>query len=202
MWALKVVNLEMRSQRRAFIILPQTWKQTAPDVDPTSFRPPVTLPPWSLLHGLLEFLLAFLCLFPCPAQATWFQVGVVGPWGCDPLFAKALPSVAAQLAVNRINRDASLSYAVTFDYAVLQVRYWSMLHLPENDVTSTTWWSRSVWKMGANIRNCHSLYLLAKVNKLAEVANVIPQGSEAERGKTSIWIICRWNKDYYIIIFL
>uniref|UniRef100_A0A671VHF8 Guanylate cyclase n=1 Tax=Sparus aurata TaxID=8175 RepID=A0A671VHF8_SPAAU len=110
----------MRSQRRAFIILPQTWKQTAPDVDPTSFRPPVTLPPWSLLHGLLGFLLASLCLFPCPAQATWFQVGVVGPWGCDPLFAKALPSVAAQLAVNRINRDASLSYAVTFDYAVLQ----------------------------------------------------------------------------------
>jgi len=45
----------------------------------------------------------------------------VGPWGCDPLFAKALPNVAAQLAVNRINRDPSLSYAATFDYAVLQV---------------------------------------------------------------------------------
>ncbi|XP_036966905.1 retinal guanylyl cyclase 2 [Acanthopagrus latus] len=110
----------MRSQRRAFIILPQTWKQTAPDVNPTSFPPPVNLPPWPLLHGLLGFLLASLCLFPCPAQATWFQVGVVGPWGCDPLFAKALPSVAAQLAVNRINRDPSLSYAVTFDYVVLQ----------------------------------------------------------------------------------
>ncbi|KAF7653439.1 hypothetical protein LDENG_00082850 [Lucifuga dentata] len=54
------------------------------------------------------------------AQGAWFQVGVVGPWGCDPLFAKALPSVAAQLAINRINRDPSLSYAATFDYAVLQ----------------------------------------------------------------------------------
>ncbi|XP_070711292.1 retinal guanylyl cyclase 2 [Pempheris klunzingeri] len=77
----------------------------------------------SSLHSLLRLLLvllASLCLLPCPAQAVWFQVGVVGPWGCDPLFAKALPSVAAQLAVNRINKDPSLSYAVTFDYAVLQ----------------------------------------------------------------------------------
>uniref|UniRef100_A0A8C4HRT8 Guanylate cyclase n=1 Tax=Dicentrarchus labrax TaxID=13489 RepID=A0A8C4HRT8_DICLA len=53
-------------------------------------------------------------------QAALFRVGVVGPWGCDRLFAKALPSVAAQLAVNRINKDPSLSYAATFDYAVLQ----------------------------------------------------------------------------------
>ncbi|XP_072232312.1 retinal guanylyl cyclase 2 [Leuresthes tenuis] len=77
----------------------------------------------SPLHGRLWSLwvfLAFLCLLPFPAQAAWFRVGVVGPWGCDPLFAKALPNVAAQLAVNRINRDPSLSYAATFDYAVLQ----------------------------------------------------------------------------------
>lgn len=84
---------------------------------------PPSLTPLSLC-GLLRFLfilLASLCLLPCPTQAAWFRVGVVGPWGCDPLFAKALPSVAAQLAVNRINKDASLSYAVTFEYAVLQV---------------------------------------------------------------------------------
>uniref|UniRef100_A0A3Q1IGT6 Guanylate cyclase n=1 Tax=Anabas testudineus TaxID=64144 RepID=A0A3Q1IGT6_ANATE len=73
--------------------------------------------------GLQRFFLAFLaslCLLPNPAEAAWFRIGVVGPWGCDPLFAKALPSVAAQLAVNRINKDPSLSYAATFDYAVLQ----------------------------------------------------------------------------------
>ncbi|XP_070849645.1 retinal guanylyl cyclase 2 isoform X2 [Chaetodon trifascialis] len=101
----------MQSQHRAFITLPQTWKQTpgkAPDID---------------LHGSQRFLLvllASLCLLPCPVQGALFKVGVVGPWGCDPLFAKALPSVAAQLAVNRINRDPLLSYAATFDYAVLQ----------------------------------------------------------------------------------
>ncbi|XP_056156828.1 retinal guanylyl cyclase 2 [Lampris incognitus] len=69
---------------------------------------------------LLLVVLAPLCLLPCPAQGARFRVGVVGPWGCDPLFAKALPSVAAQLAVNRINKDPSLSNGVTFDYVVLQ----------------------------------------------------------------------------------
>uniref|UniRef100_A0A8D2ZJT1 Guanylate cyclase n=1 Tax=Scophthalmus maximus TaxID=52904 RepID=A0A8D2ZJT1_SCOMX len=68
----------------------------------------------------LLVLLASLCLPPHLVQAAWFRVGVVGPWGCDPLFAKALPSVAAQLAVNRINRDPSLSRAAMFDYTVLQ----------------------------------------------------------------------------------
>ncbi|XP_029944247.1 retinal guanylyl cyclase 2 [Salarias fasciatus] len=77
-------------------------------------------PPLRRLPHLLLVLPSCLWLLSCPAQALWFRVGVVGPWGCDPLFAKALPSVAAQLAVNRINRDASLAYAATFDYAVLQ----------------------------------------------------------------------------------
>lgn len=84
----------------------------------------VMLPHSRFPFGLQRFiflLLVSMCFLPCPAGAAVFRVGVVGPWGCDPLFAKALPSVAAQLAVNRINRDASLSYASTFDYSVLQV---------------------------------------------------------------------------------
>uniref|UniRef100_A0A3Q3B2N1 Guanylate cyclase n=1 Tax=Kryptolebias marmoratus TaxID=37003 RepID=A0A3Q3B2N1_KRYMA len=71
------------------------------------------LPLISLLHGLLRFLfilLTSLCLIPCQTHAAWFRVGVVGPWGCDPIFGKALPHVAAQLAVNRINRDPLLTY--------------------------------------------------------------------------------------------
>ena len=53
-------------------------------------------------------------------QASLFRVGVIGPWSCDPLFAKALPRAAAQLAVERINRDDSLSLGVTFDYVILE----------------------------------------------------------------------------------
>ncbi|XP_042368618.1 retinal guanylyl cyclase 2 [Plectropomus leopardus] len=140
------MSLEMLSQRRAFIFfVPQTCKQTpdkAPDIHPSSIPPShhhffpalysvssssalshfsPLLPP--SLHSLLRFLLLLLgslCFLPSPAHAAWFRIGVVGPWGCDPLFAKALPSVAAQLAVNRINKDPSLAYGATFDYSVLQ----------------------------------------------------------------------------------
>uniref|UniRef100_A0A8C5CNA5 Guanylate cyclase n=1 Tax=Gadus morhua TaxID=8049 RepID=A0A8C5CNA5_GADMO len=56
---------------------------------------------------------------PC-SLGTRFRVGVVGPWGCDPLFSKAMPGVAAQLAVDRINKDPALSWEDTFDYVLLQ----------------------------------------------------------------------------------
>ncbi|XP_029311273.1 LOW QUALITY PROTEIN: retinal guanylyl cyclase 2 [Cottoperca gobio] len=101
------------------IIAPSQLSSASSSPALSRLSPP--LPP--SLRGILSFLLvllASLCFLPCPAQAGWFRVGVVGPWGCDPLFAKALPSVAAQVAVNRINKDPSLSYAATFDYTVLQ----------------------------------------------------------------------------------
>ncbi|XP_074518391.1 retinal guanylyl cyclase 2 [Halichoeres trimaculatus] len=74
----------------------------------------IPLPPVPLVT------MACVCLLLCPAHTAVFQVGVVGPWGCDPFFSKALPNVAAQLAVNRINKDPTLSHADTFDYVVLQ----------------------------------------------------------------------------------
>ncbi|KAG8522890.1 Olfactory guanylyl cyclase GC-D [Galemys pyrenaicus] len=40
--------------------------------------------------------------------AGTLTVGVLGPWDCDPIFAQALPSVAAQLAVDRVSQDSSL----------------------------------------------------------------------------------------------
>ncbi|KAF6730676.1 Retinal guanylyl cyclase 2 [Oryzias melastigma] len=86
----------------------------------TPFALTSVLSPWPK-HALSRLLLlALLSLLPCSAQAAWFRVGVVGPWGCDPIFARALPSAAAQLAVTHINRDPSLSSAGAFDFAVLQ----------------------------------------------------------------------------------
>ncbi|KAM9500438.1 retinal guanylyl cyclase 2 [Clarias gariepinus] len=58
-------------------------------------------------------------LYPVSTTAAIFQVGVVGPWSCDLLFAKAYPSAAAQLAVSRINQNPSLYSGVTFDYVIL-----------------------------------------------------------------------------------
>ncbi|KAJ8338274.1 hypothetical protein SKAU_G00372400 [Synaphobranchus kaupii] len=84
---------------------------------PDAQQPKFPFPPHRAL--LLCFLLAALCL-PSKTQASLFTVGVVGPWSCDPLFAKALPRAAAQLAVERINKDSSLSLGATFDYVILE----------------------------------------------------------------------------------
>ncbi|KAG7252382.1 hypothetical protein CRUP_034692, partial [Coryphaenoides rupestris] len=47
-------------------------------------------------------------------------MGVLGPWNCDPLYSRALPSVAAKLAVGRINEDFSMDLRLKMDYIVLQ----------------------------------------------------------------------------------
>uniref|UniRef100_A0AAY4BLW6 Guanylate cyclase n=1 Tax=Denticeps clupeoides TaxID=299321 RepID=A0AAY4BLW6_9TELE len=72
-----------------------------------------------LLFWLVVLLLTTLSL-PCLAPSPVFRVGILGPWSCDPLFAKAQPRAAANLAVQRINRDHSLSLGTTFDYIILE----------------------------------------------------------------------------------
>ncbi|KAI7814760.1 retinal guanylyl cyclase 2 isoform X1 [Triplophysa rosa] len=69
----------------------------------------------------LWFTVTFLCLLLLPVStAATLKVGVVGPWSCDPLFTKAQPDVAARLAVERINKNHSLSNGITFDYVILE----------------------------------------------------------------------------------
>uniref|UniRef100_A0A6I8S5Y4 Guanylate cyclase n=1 Tax=Xenopus tropicalis TaxID=8364 RepID=A0A6I8S5Y4_XENTR len=68
---------------------------------------------------LLGSLLAILC-FPQFVHCIPYKVGVVGPWSCDPLFSKALPNVAAKLAIERINKDASLDLGLSFNYVILE----------------------------------------------------------------------------------
>ncbi|NXN48753.1 GUC2F cyclase, partial [Rynchops niger] len=46
-------------------------------------------------------------------------VGVMGPWTCDPLLARALPEVASRLAVTRLNRDPTLNAGYWWDAVVL-----------------------------------------------------------------------------------
>ncbi|XP_074044997.1 retinal guanylyl cyclase 2 [Macrotis lagotis] len=49
-----------------------------------------------------------------------FIVGVLGPWECDPLFTKALPHVAAQLAIMRAKRDFLLELGAQLNYVILE----------------------------------------------------------------------------------
>ncbi|XP_064205382.1 retinal guanylyl cyclase 2 isoform X2 [Anguilla rostrata] len=96
--------------------LSREWSRRRPGVSDTERSQTRPL----LRHaGVLCLLLLALCL-PVNSHATVFKVGVVGPWSCDPLFGKAMPDMAARLAVNRINRDASLSLGSTFDYVLLE----------------------------------------------------------------------------------
>ncbi|XP_050997940.1 retinal guanylyl cyclase 2 [Acomys russatus] len=52
-------------------------------------------------------------------QALPYKIGVVGPWTCDPFFAKALPDVAAALAIERISRDVSFDRSYSYEYVIL-----------------------------------------------------------------------------------
>ncbi|XP_031233826.1 retinal guanylyl cyclase 2 [Mastomys coucha] len=76
-------------------------------------------------HGLpsSKFLgcLCLLALLPLIrwGQALPYKIGVVGPWTCDPFFSKALPEVAAALAIERISRDKSFDRSYSFDYVIL-----------------------------------------------------------------------------------
>ncbi|XP_048858484.1 LOW QUALITY PROTEIN: retinal guanylyl cyclase 2-like [Brienomyrus brachyistius] len=73
-----------------------------------------------ILQSLVPLFLLAVLVSPCRTQMAVFKVGVVGPWSCDPLFAKALPRTAAQIAVDRINTDSSLSLGSTFEYVILE----------------------------------------------------------------------------------
>ncbi|XP_067570367.1 retinal guanylyl cyclase 1 isoform X3 [Pseudorca crassidens] len=73
--------------------------------------------PRPLLRPLL--LLLPLLLLPRPALSAVFTVGVLGPWACDPIFARARPDLAARLAAARLNHEAALEDGPRFEVALL-----------------------------------------------------------------------------------
>ncbi|CAL8350809.1 unnamed protein product [Lota lota] len=72
------------------------------------------------LYKFLIWILLGVLTFPCCVRCLIFKVGVLGPWNCDPIYSRALPSVAAKLAVGRINEDLSLDLGSKMDFIVLQ----------------------------------------------------------------------------------
>ncbi|XP_053218136.1 retinal guanylyl cyclase 1 isoform X1 [Podarcis raffonei] len=79
-------------------------------------------PRWACYKGprrqALLFWLLFLSL-PCRVLPSTFKVGVMGPWTCDSIYARAYPDTAAKLAVARINKDPTLNQGYWFDYVLL-----------------------------------------------------------------------------------
>lgn len=64
-------------------------------------------------------LLLLLLLLPPSALSAVFTVGVLGPWACDPIFARARPDLAARLAASRLNQDPALKGGPRFEVALL-----------------------------------------------------------------------------------
>ncbi|KAH1174057.1 hypothetical protein KIL84_008451 [Mauremys mutica] len=76
-------------------------------------------PRWGRRRPQAPLLWLLLLGWPAWVQLATFKVGVMGPWACDPIFAQALPEVAAQLAVGRLNRDPTVNQGYWFDYVLL-----------------------------------------------------------------------------------
>uniref|UniRef100_A0AAY4DQD1 Guanylate cyclase n=1 Tax=Denticeps clupeoides TaxID=299321 RepID=A0AAY4DQD1_9TELE len=63
--------------------------------------------------------LMMVSYLPCEAWGATFKIAIVGPWSCDPMYAKALPDMAARLAMSRINKDPYLSKGYWYDYTLV-----------------------------------------------------------------------------------
>lgn len=70
------------------------------------------------IYQLLLPLMMIVCM-PCDAWATTFKIALVGPWSCDPMYAKALPDLAARMAMSHINKDPRLKKGYWYDYALV-----------------------------------------------------------------------------------
>ncbi|KAK5893002.1 hypothetical protein CgunFtcFv8_005915 [Champsocephalus gunnari] len=69
-------------------------------------------PPW-----LLGACLWLLC-----STEVWtatFKLALIGPWSCDPLFSRAMPTAAANLALSRLRSDTGLSRGYWYDVKLL-----------------------------------------------------------------------------------
>uniref|UniRef100_A0A671ULZ5 Guanylate cyclase n=1 Tax=Sparus aurata TaxID=8175 RepID=A0A671ULZ5_SPAAU len=63
------------------------------------------------------------CLWLLCITGVWtatFKLAVIGPWSCDPMFSRAMPTAAANLALSRLRRDSSLSRGYRYDVKLLE----------------------------------------------------------------------------------
>ncbi|XP_073332734.1 retinal guanylyl cyclase 2-like [Pagrus major] len=64
-----------------------------------------------------------ICLWLLCIMGVWtatFKLAVIGPWSCDPMFSRAMPTAAANLALSRLRSDSSLSRGYRYDVKLLE----------------------------------------------------------------------------------
>ncbi|XP_041820987.1 retinal guanylyl cyclase 2-like [Chelmon rostratus] len=63
------------------------------------------------------------CLWLLCITEVWtvtFKLALIGPWSCDPMFSRAMPTAAANLALSRLRSDSSLSRGYWYDVKLLE----------------------------------------------------------------------------------
>ncbi|KAG1958924.1 retinal guanylyl cyclase [Pimephales promelas] len=94
-------------------------KAKSPDGPASSVSSTPVLRSHSWWWNSLLFPLVMLSYLPCEAWGTTFKIAIVGPWACDPMYSKALPDLAARLAISRINKDPELNKGYWYDYTLI-----------------------------------------------------------------------------------
>ncbi|XP_039679031.1 retinal guanylyl cyclase 2-like isoform X2 [Perca fluviatilis] len=62
------------------------------------------------------------CLWLLCVSEVWtatFKLALIGPWSCDPMFSRAMPSSAANLALSRLRSDMGMSRGYWYDVKLL-----------------------------------------------------------------------------------
>ncbi|XP_041850798.1 retinal guanylyl cyclase 2 [Melanotaenia boesemani] len=98
-------------------ISPNGWESNHPCVPIIKSRQTLTTIPF---YNFLLWIILGVLTFPCCVHCLIFKVGVLGPWNCDPIYYRALPTAAARLAVSRINGDLNLDLGLKMDFIILQ----------------------------------------------------------------------------------
>lgn len=92
------------------------WRLSPCPLAFSSYASCPSLPSLNLHRAVTLGMILTLSLVCCPA----LKLGLLGPWSRDSFFSEALPDVAAQLAVERIEKDPSLSAIHRLDYVLLE----------------------------------------------------------------------------------
>uniref|UniRef100_A0AAQ5YXA6 Guanylate cyclase n=1 Tax=Amphiprion ocellaris TaxID=80972 RepID=A0AAQ5YXA6_AMPOC len=53
-------------------------------------------------------------------RTATFKLALIAPWSCDPLFSRAMPTAAVNLALSRLQSDSSLSQGFWYDVNLLE----------------------------------------------------------------------------------
>ncbi|XP_019963441.1 retinal guanylyl cyclase 2-like [Paralichthys olivaceus] len=70
----------------------------------------------------LPLWLLCVCVWLLSITEVWaatFKLALIGPWSCDPIFSRAMPTAAANLALSRLRSDSSVSRGYWYDVKLL-----------------------------------------------------------------------------------